>query len=89
EVANAFANGMEYFNTFGGNPVSCAIGNKVLQVIKEEKLQENAFTVGSYLKDKLIKLQKTFSIIGDVRGQGLFLGFELTDKHKRPLPEKA
>ncbi len=80
---------MEYFNTFGGNPVSCAIGNKVLQVIKEEKLQENALRVGSYLKDKLIKLQKTFSIIGDVRGQGLFLGFELTDKHKRPLPEKA
>ncbi|WP_417866288.1 aminotransferase class III-fold pyridoxal phosphate-dependent enzyme [Xanthomarina gelatinilytica] len=89
EVANAFANGMEYFNTFGGNPVSCAIGNKVLQVIKEEKLQENALRVGSYLKDNLIKLQKTFSIIGDVRGQGLFLGFELTDKHKRPLPEKA
>src|SRR5690606_13886811 len=80
EVANAFANGMEYFNTFGGNPVSCAIGNEVLRVIKDEKLQENALKVGTYLKDELLKLQKSFPIIGDVRGQGLFLGFELTDE---------
>jgi 4-aminobutyrate aminotransferase-like enzyme len=89
EVANAFANGMEYFNTFGGNPVSCAIGNEVLRVIKDEKLQENALKVGTYLKDELLKLQKSFPIIGDVRGQGLFLGFELTDENKNPLTEKA
>ena len=89
EVANAFANGMEYFNTFGGNPVSCAIGNEVLRVIKDEKLQENALKVGTYLKDALITLQKIFPIIGDVRGQGLFLGFELTDENKNPLTEKA
>ncbi|GGG45882.1 aminotransferase class III-fold pyridoxal phosphate-dependent enzyme [Bizionia arctica] len=89
EVANAFANGMEYFNTFGGNPVSCAIGKEVLQVIKDEKLQENALNVGGYLKDELIKLQNPFPIIGDVRGQGLFLGFELTDEHRQPLTEKA
>jgi len=89
EVANAFANGMEYFNTFGGNPVSCAIGKEVLQVIKDEKLQENALKVGMYLKDELIKLQKEFPILRDVRGQGLFLGFELTDESKAPLAEKA
>jgi len=89
EVANGFANGMEYFNTFGGNPVSCAIGKQVLQVIKNEKLQENALKVGTYLKNELLKLQKEFPMIGDVRGQGLFLGFELTDENKNPLAEKA
>lgn len=89
EVAKTFANGMEYFNTFGGNPVSCAIGKEVLQVIKDEKLQKNALNVGSYLKEELINLQKPFPIIGDVRGQGLFLGFELTDENKQPLTEKA
>jgi 4-aminobutyrate aminotransferase-like enzyme len=89
DVANAFANGMEYFNTFGGNPVSCAIGKEVLQVIKDEKLQENALKVGTYLKEELLNLQKEFSIIGDVRGQGLFLGFELTDENIIPLPDKA
>ncbi|HLV14446.1 MAG TPA: aminotransferase class III-fold pyridoxal phosphate-dependent enzyme [Xanthomarina sp.] len=89
EVAAAFANGMEYFNTFGGNPVSCAIGKEVLQVIKDEKLQDNALKVGTYLKEELLKLKKEFAIVGDVRGQGLFLGFELTDENKNPLAEKA
>ncbi len=76
-IADAFNNGMEYFNTFGGNPVSCAIGMEVLKVIKEEKLQENAFKIGNYLKSELNKLAKDYPIIGDVRGHGLFLGFEL------------
>ncbi len=89
EVADAFASGMEYFNTFGGNPVSCAIGKEVLSVIKDEKLQEHALVVGKYLKDELFKLQVTHPIIGDVRGQGLFLGFELTDSEKHPLGDKA
>lgn len=84
-VADAFANGMEYFNTFGGNPVSCAIGKAVLDVVKTEKLQENALKVGNYLKNALLDLQKEYSIIGDVRGQGLFLGFELVDENKQPL----
>ena len=77
EVADAFANGMEYFNTFGGNPVSCAIGRAVLSIIKKEELQKQAKHVGDYLKNKLIHLQKKYPIIGDVRGHGLFLGFEL------------
>jgi 4-aminobutyrate aminotransferase-like enzyme/Ser/Thr protein kinase RdoA (MazF antagonist) len=89
EVANGFANGMEYFNTFGGNPVSSAIGREVLRVIKDEKLQENALTIGNYLKDGLRKLQQDFPIIGDIRGQGLFLGFELVDENKKPLTAKA
>ena len=89
EIANTFANGMEYFNTFGGNPVSCAIGHKVLEVIEEEKLQENALETGNYLKEQLKILQNKFQVIGDIRGKGLFLGFELTDKDKNPLPHAA
>ena len=89
EIAEAFANGMEYFNTFGGNPVSCAIGLEVLRTIKEEKLQENALETGEYLKRGLISLQREFPIIGDVRGRGLFLGFELNDSELKPLTEKT
>ncbi|WP_420320126.1 aminotransferase class III-fold pyridoxal phosphate-dependent enzyme [Flagellimonas sp.] len=89
EVAEKFANGMEYFNTFGGNPVSCAIGAEVLRTVKREKLQENALFVGEFLKDELKKLSKEFPIIGDVRGQGLFLGFELVDGNMNPFGDKA
>ncbi len=89
EVADAFANGMEYFNTFGGNPVSCAIGTEVLRVVREEHLQKNALETGNYLKAELRKMQKEFPIIGDVRGQGLFLGIELTDGNLNPQTEKA
>ena len=88
-VANSFANGMEFFNTFGGNPVSCAIGTAVLQTVKKEKLQENALEVGAYLKEQLFNLAKDFPIIGDVRGQGFFLGIELVDAQKKPLPEQT
>jgi len=77
EVADAFANGMEFFNTFGGNPVSCAIGYEVLSVIEEEGLQENAVIMGNLLLMGFNKLKEKFDIIGDVRGVGLFLGFEL------------
>ena len=89
EVADKFANGMEYFNTFGGNPVSCAIGTEVLRTVKHEGLQENALNVGEYLKDELKKLVKEFTIIGDVRGQGLFLGIELVDDDLNPLAAKT
>ena len=89
EIADKFANGMEYFNTFGGNPVSCAIGQAVLQVVKEENLQEQAFLNGFYLKSALSKLAKEFPIIGDVRGEGLFLGFELVSNELKPLEGHA
>jgi 4-aminobutyrate aminotransferase-like enzyme/Ser/Thr protein kinase RdoA (MazF antagonist) len=89
EVAEKFANGMEFFNTFGGNPVSCAIATEVLQVVKRDKLQENALNVGEFLKSELKKLAIKFPIIGDVRGQGLFLGIELVDADLNPLAEKT
>jgi 4-aminobutyrate aminotransferase-like enzyme/Ser/Thr protein kinase RdoA (MazF antagonist) len=87
EVAGKFANGMEYFNTFGGNPVSCAIGTEVLRTVKREHLQENAFKVGECLKIELKKLAVEYPIIGDVRGQGLFLGIELVNMEMNPLAE--
>lgn len=77
EIAAAFDSGMEYFNTFGGNPVACAIGLEVLRVIDEESLQANARSVGAYWMEQLRALQETRPIIGDVRGAGLFLGIEL------------
>tara|TARA_B110000046_G_scaffold178025_1_gene205485 strand:- start:98 stop:3127 length:3030 start_codon:yes stop_codon:yes gene_type:complete len=89
EVAQKFANGMEFFNTFGGNPVSCAIATEVLREVKREKLQENALAIGEYLKSELQKLSEEFPIIGDVRGQELFLGIELVNEHLNPLAEKT
>ena len=77
EIADKFNNGMEYFNSYGGNPVSCAIGEAVLQVIEDEALQKNAEKVGNYLIEELIKLQSQCRFIGQVRGQGLFIGIEL------------
>ncbi|GAC1616624.1 MAG: aminotransferase class III-fold pyridoxal phosphate-dependent enzyme [Ktedonobacteraceae bacterium] len=77
EIAASFNNGMEYFNTFGGNPVSCAIGLAVLDVIAEEQLQTNALRVGKHLMDELRGLMEKHSLIGDVRGRGLFVGIEL------------
>lgn len=76
-IADAFDNGMEFFSSFGGNPVSCEIGKAVLQVIEEEELQSNAKEVGNYQLTQLQELQKDFPIIGDVRGSGLFTGIEL------------
>jgi ethanolamine-phosphate phospho-lyase len=68
EIAKSFAaTGMEYFNTYGGNPVSCAIGNAVLDIINEEKLLEHATTVGNHLLDRLTQLKEKHSIVGDVR----------------------
>ncbi|SVD34648.1 uncharacterized protein METZ01_LOCUS387502, partial [marine metagenome] len=91
EIAVAFNNGMEYFNSFGGNPVSCAIALSVLNVIEQEELQQNALDVGSYLLSELNLLKDKYEIICDVRGSGLFIGTELVKdrKTKEPAPEKA
>ena len=89
EIAKAFANGMEYFNTFGGNPVSCAIGLEVLKVIKEESLQKNALSIGEYLKSELRNLQHRYPLIGDIRGEGFFLGIEFVEPGKIPATEKT
>jgi 4-aminobutyrate aminotransferase-like enzyme/Ser/Thr protein kinase RdoA (MazF antagonist) len=77
EIADAFDNGMEYFNTFGGNPVSCAIGLAVLDVLEKEELQQHALEQGQWLLEHLERLKREHSTIGDVRGSGLFLGIEL------------
>ena len=76
-LARRFANGMEYFNSFGGNPVSMAVGHAVLDVIEGEDLQAGALATGQYLLDGFSQMQSRFPIIGDVRGAGLFLGVEL------------
>jgi 4-aminobutyrate aminotransferase-like enzyme/Ser/Thr protein kinase RdoA (MazF antagonist) len=91
EIAAAFANGMEFFSTFGGNPVACAAGLAVLDVLEEEKLQENALRVGTHLKNRLQELQQRHVVIGDVRGSGLFLGVDLVlDRNMRePAPLQA
>jgi 4-aminobutyrate aminotransferase-like enzyme/Ser/Thr protein kinase RdoA (MazF antagonist) len=86
EIANSFNNGMEYFNSFGGNPVSCEIGKAVLQIIQEEKLQQNAELVGATLKSGLNKLKDKHEMVGDVRGLGLFLGIELVEDRETKDP---
>ena len=82
EIANRFDNGMEYFNSFGGNPVSSVVGNTVLKIIADEGLQENAKDVGQYLKRQLLELKLKNPIFEDVRGEGLFLGIEIVDLEK-------
>jgi len=89
EIAASFNNGMEYFNTFGGNPVSCAIGQAVLDVIEEERLQENALQVGTHLMDRLRNLILHQALIGDVRGHGLFVGIELVMDRETLAPAPA
>lgn len=88
KIADSFCNGMEYFNSFGGNTVSCAIGLAVLDVIEEENLQAHALEVGSYLKQKLLDLKNKYSVIADVRGLGLFLGVELVESSATMMPAK-
>jgi 4-aminobutyrate aminotransferase-like enzyme len=82
-IADSFDNGMEFFSTFGGNNVSCAIGLKVLEVVQEENLQSHALRVGERLLSGLCDLQQRHEIITDVRGSGFFLGVELKERTDR------
>lgn len=87
EVADAFP-GLT-FSTFGGNPVSAAVGLAVIKVIEEDDLLTNCSVVGDYLMKRMLELQEKYQIIGDVRGKGLMLGVELVKdrKTKEPNPE--
>lgn len=89
EISDSFDNGMEFFSSFGGNPVSCAIGEAVLDVIENEHLQKQARVVGNYLKKELNLLAVKYSEIANVRGEGLFLGVELCDENKFPNTKLA
>lgn len=91
EIADAFDNGMEFFSTFGGNTVSCAVGLEVLRVVQEEGLQEHARAVGRFLLDGFSRIKDRFDIIGDVRGSGLFLGIELVKNRitREPATKEA
>jgi 4-aminobutyrate aminotransferase-like enzyme len=86
EIADAFHNGMEYFTTFGGNPVSCAVGLEVLNVVLDENLQEHARHVGEHMLEGLHPFVDRFPLVGDVRGSGLFLGVELVRNRKTLEP---
>jgi ethanolamine-phosphate phospho-lyase len=74
---------------YGGNPVSCAVANAVMEVIERENLQENALKVGRHLITELEKLAKRRKIIGDVRGVGLFIGIELIRDKVKKIPATA
>lgn len=90
-VVEEFGRRSRYFNTFGGNPVSCAVGRAVLEVIDNEDLATNAGKVGAYMLAGLEKFAQSYDVIGDVRGAGLFLGLEFVKdrKTKEPNAEAA
>ena len=84
EVARAFAEGPEFFATFGGSTLSCVVGRTVLDIVEKEGLAGNAAAMGAHLLDGLRDLQARHEIIGDLRGMGLFLGIDLvTDRESR------
>lgn len=84
KISAAFADGPEFFSTFGGSSAACAAGAAVLDVLDDERLPENARVVGDMMLAGLHHLAKKHEIIGDVRGFGFFLGVELvTDRDKR------
>ncbi|MDH5346150.1 MAG: aminotransferase class III-fold pyridoxal phosphate-dependent enzyme [Gammaproteobacteria bacterium] len=89
ELVDRFAGKAHYFNTFGGNPVSCAAGLAVLDVIDDEKLMDNALDTGLYLKDGLARLAEKHEAIGDVRGDGLFKAVEFVADREARTPARA
>lgn len=86
DLVEKFAREAQYFNTFGGNPVSCAAGLAVLDVMETENLQKNAYDVGNYLIDGIAKLARRHESIGDIRGSGLFLAVELVQNRESREP---
>lgn len=90
EISKSFKNtGIEYFNTYGGNPVSCAVAKTVMEVIERENLLDQATKVGNHLLNSLRQLMAKHPIIGDVRGVGLFVGVELVTDRVKKTPATA
>ncbi len=83
--------GGSHASTFGGNPLSCAAANTVIDVIKEDKLLENATKQGAYILKRLEELKEESEIVGDVRGKGLMIGIEIVEdkESKKPAAKKA
>jgi len=89
-LVEKFAKKTGYFNTFGGNAVSCAAGMAVMDVIEQDNLQENALNIGKYLKEEIKSLANKYDLIGDVRGKGLFIAVEMiSDCDMTPASEAA
>ncbi len=88
DLIDEFSTHSQYFNTFGGNPVSCAAGLAVLDVIEQEDLQLNALTTGQYLTDGLTALANKHNAIGDIRGSGFFKAVELVTDREARTPAK-
>lgn len=88
-IADAFDNGMEYFSTFGGNTVSCAVGSAVLDVMRDDALEAHALEVGAAMLAGLRALLDKHALVGDVRGSGLFLGVELVKDRDTLEPATA
>jgi len=86
DLVENFSQKAHYFNTFGGNPVSCAAGLAVLDIIEREDLQQNALDVGQHIIDGLWQLAEKHNCIGDVRGSGLFLALELVSDREERTP---
>ncbi|ENV47692.1 hypothetical protein P255_01844 [Acinetobacter brisouii CIP 110357] len=89
DVLAAFSDQIPYFNTFGGNPVAMAAAQAVLKVIQEEELQAHSQKVGALLQAELAKLMDKHECVGDVRGAGLFIGFELVKDRDSKTPDKT
>lgn len=89
DVVRDFGVAGRYFNTFGGNPVSCAAALATLEVIQEEGLQENAAAIGSYIRERIKSLAARHELVGDVRGDGLFVGVELVTNRDSGAPAKT
>ena len=87
EIAAAFARRYGYFNTFGGNPVSAAVGLAVLDVIEDEGILQGVHDTGSFLRQGLEDLAEQFEQVGDVRGKGLFYGVELVRERASREPD--
>jgi 4-aminobutyrate aminotransferase-like enzyme len=88
EIAQAFQKSIGYFNTFGGNTVSCAVANAVLDVLESEKLQDRALDVGRYLGTGLRRLMDEHEVIGHVHGRGLFYGVDLVSDRQTRAPSR-